>query len=89
MKNLKLFVIAIFVAFGVIVVANMDKAKENMSWVFEDDESQVALPELSNKEIEETASKNGAEFEKRPAPAAVLNAPLKEVEKETITEEEI
>lgn len=58
MKNLKLFIVAAIVGLVVIGAANINKIEENLSWMFEADDSQIALPELSNKEIEEVANKN-------------------------------
>ncbi len=80
MKNLKIFITAIAVTATMVIYINTDKIKDNLSWIFEADESQIALPDLSNREIEEAANKNKyGDFGKK-IPSPVIS---KELNKET------
>ncbi len=73
MKNLKLLIVAALVAVVVIAVTNSDKLEENLSWMFEADDSHIALPELSNKEIERVANENKSlETQKTPAKKSII-----------------
>ncbi len=55
---MKALIITAIVAIIIAVSINTDKIKENLSWVFEVEQEAAALPDLSNKEIEETVTQN-------------------------------
>ncbi len=61
MKSFRILLLSIITAIAILVFVNADKIKNNMSWMFETEQSASDLPELSNKEIEEVVSKNGQE----------------------------
>ena len=61
MKSFKILLLSAVTALAILGFVNADKIKNNMSWMFETEQSASDLPELSNKEIEEVVSKNGQE----------------------------
>ena len=61
MKSFKILLLSFITAVVILGFVNADKIKNNMSWMFETEQSPSDLPELSNKEIEEVVSKNGQE----------------------------
>ncbi len=82
-KNLKiLLAAAIVLTLGLVAVNNKSAISENLGWMFEGKDEEVALPDLSNEEIEENSLKSedaaveGAsegevqKYEETPAPAS-------------------
>jgi hypothetical protein len=78
-KKLKLFLIT---AIGLIlfykIVINADSIKHNLSWIFEGSEEELALPELSNEEIEKAKNQMRNDEPKR-AKKVVAQPEQKEV----------
>lgn len=61
MKGFKVIILSSVTAIVILGFVNADKIRNNVSWMFEVEQSAAELPELSNKEIEEVVSKNGKE----------------------------
>lgn len=61
MKSFRIVLFSVFTASAVLGFTNIDKIRNNVSWMFEIEQPAENLPELSNKEIEEVVSKNGKE----------------------------
>ncbi len=78
-KTVKIAIVAVVVIAGLLFAArNSESLKGYTGWMFEGKESEVALPDLSNEEIENaaTAEENAATTEAA-APAAAAESAAK------------